>query len=51
MPQTLTLAKSSNQNFKKMKFLRSYFIFVTYFQGEVDVRVISEIYFLDKNGI
>ena len=37
------------QNFKKIKLLRSYFIFVTYLPREVDGRGISEIYFLYKN--
>ena len=43
--------KVKSQNFKKMKFLRSYFIFVTSLPREVDGRVIREIYFLDKNPI
>ena len=34
-----------SQHFKKIKFLCSYFVFVTYLPREVDGRVISEIYF------
>ena len=41
--------KFESQNFKKIKFLHLCFIFVTYLQRKVDGRVISEIYFLDKN--
>ena len=40
--------KFESQNLKKIKLLRSYFIFVTYLPREVDGRVISEIYFSDK---
>ena len=40
--------KFESQNFKKIKFLRSYFTFVTYLPREVDERVISEIHFLEK---
>ena len=39
--------KFESQNFKKIKFLRSYFTFVSYLSREVDGRIISEnqIYF------
>ena len=41
-------AKFESENFKKIKFFRSYFIFVTYLPKAVDGRVISEIYFFVK---
>ena len=48
---SLGCEKFESQNFKKIKFLRYYFIFVTYLPREVDGRVISDIYFLDSNSI
>ena len=40
--------KFESENFKKVKSLRSYFIFVAYLPREVDGRIISEIYFKIK---
>ena len=37
------------RKFEMVKFLRSYFIFVTYLPRELDRRVTREIYFLDEN--
>ena len=37
--------KFRSENFKKVKFLRYYFIFVTYLPSEVGRRIMSEIYF------
>ena len=46
---TAMVAKSWNQLFfKKIKFVRLYFMFVTYLLREVDGTVISEIYFVLK---
>ena len=41
--------KFESQNLRKIKFLHSYFIFVTYLPREVDGRVNGEAYFLDEN--
>ena len=41
--------KFESQNFKKIKCIRSYFIFVTYLPREVGGKGISEIYVLVKN--
>ena len=40
--------KLESEKLKKVKFLRSYFIFVTFLPKEVDERLISEIYFWMK---
>ena len=45
LEHSLGCEKFESQSFKKIKFLRSYFIFVTYLPREVDGRVISEICF------
>ena len=41
--------KLQSQNFQKIKYLRSYFIVVTFLPREVNGKVISEIYILGKN--
>ena len=43
--------KFESQNFKKIKFLHSDFRFVAFLPREVDGRVISELYLLNKNWI